>query len=381
MRRNPLLQKHFANTCRRILEERRVADSDVPRLIESTPPWDWSSLLPRLLTCGALETLGKLFRHELARDTKRAHALAELAVRAAESLPPNEYPAIILNQTKAHAWRDLAYSYRINGNLAECLTKIERAERLVADQPAAIHDLAITQLHKAVAYQELGRFDESLALITEAKAIFEGHHDTASALQCSIAVGTLFYRMRHFRESRDTLRPLLKSEMSSDTRAAVHQCIGFASIEFGDFLEADRSLLRAISIHSKLKHPVNILRAQIGYGRLLVRRGDLTQGLALLHKVREDFARRELVEEAGVCAIDIVDALVRHDRPEEAEDLARVVLYEFVAAGLNTRAVTALAYLTEAIANQEATTATVTNIRDYIVSLRTNPERELRLTS
>ena len=49
-------------------------------------------------------------------------------------------------------------------------------------------------------------------------------------------------------------------------------------------------------------------------------------------------------------------------------------------AGLNKRAIEALAYLTEAITARTASTPLVTRVRDYIVSLRTSPERDFALT-
>ena len=49
---------------------------------------------------------------------------------------------------------------------------------------------------------------------------------------------------------------------------------------------------------------------------------------------------------------------------------------EFTAAGLNTRAIGALGYLTEALAANRATARLVGEVREYILSLRTSPERD-----
>lgn len=60
----------------------------------------------------------------------------------------------------------------------------------------------------------------------------------------------------------------------------------------------------------------------------------------------------------------------------DAEVLAKTIISEFTAASLNTRAITALGYLTEAIAAYTAKPKMATTVREYVLSLRTSPERE-----
>jgi hypothetical protein len=52
------------------------------------------------------------------------------------------------------------------------------------------------------------------------------------------------------------------------------------------------------------------------------------------------------------------------------------VIDEFTNAHLSRRAIAALGYLTDAIATNRASAPLVTHVRDYIVSLRTSPERD-----
>lgn len=76
------------------------------------------------------------------------------------------------------------------------------------------------------------------------------------------------------------------------------------------------------------------------------------------------------------CGLEMVEAFLLLERPSEAETLARTIVSEFTLAGLNTRAITALGYLSEAIAARKAKPALVTRVREYIVSLRRSPERD-----
>jgi hypothetical protein len=58
-----------------------------------------------------------------------------------------------------------------------------------------------------------------------------------------------------------------------------------------------------------------------------------------------------------------------------------MVIAEFSRARLNKRAITALGYLSRAIAAKKASVPLVRNVRDYILALRTNPEREFLRTT
>ena len=85
---------------------------------------------------------------------------------------------------------------------------------------------------------------------------------------------------------------------------------------------------------------------------------------------------RRAREEAGLCGLQIIGAFLDSGQPENAEALARTILNEFLAASLSARAVTALGYLSEAIATREATSSLAADIREYVLSLRRVPERE-----
>jgi hypothetical protein len=81
-------------------------------------------------------------------------------------------------------------------------------------------------------------------------------------------------------------------------------------------------------------------------------------------------------EEAGLCGLEVVEAMLTLGKASQAESLTRRIIDEFTKAGLNTRAITALGYLTEAIASRNVPRNLVGQVRDYIVSLQTTPERD-----
>lgn len=365
---------------RRLSRERIEARESVDRLLETTPRSRWPELSthPGLLTSGALERLGNLFAEWFGKDPVYALAIAELAVSAAEALPEASYPVLVTAQCLAHAWKDLGKAYRGVNRHPESIDALTRADSYVQDNGALTHDRGIVRIDLAVTFQEVGRYEESLQLLDESKEIFRIHGDTRRLVYCGIAEGVLHQRLRHFREAREIYLLLLASakDMALESLAAIHQAIGFCSIELSDFAAAEANLEKAAALNRRLGKPVEVLKIELGRGRLLVRRGDFRLAVFHLGPVRRRFLALSMPEEAGLCGLDIVEALLSLAGFTEAEALARTLVREFMAAHLNTRAITALGYLTEAIASRRASTRLVADVREYIVSLRTEPERD-----
>ena len=97
---------------------------------------------------------------------------------------------------------------------------------------------------------------------------------------------------------------------------------------------------------------------------------------ALLHATVSFLQRDAKLTHLSWNFVDLVEAHLIRGSAAEAESLARQIVSEFVAASLNQRAITALGFLTEAIAARSVSRELVIDVREYILSLRTSPERE-----
>ncbi len=381
MKSNPFLEQQFASTCRRLRVEREEATAIVRELLLATPVDAYPTLAPQMATHGALEIISELFSREQNRNPQKAHGLAELAVAIANNLA-EDYPAVIRDQSRAYAYKDLGKSFRTLGRIKDSIEALEHAERQIASSPAGDYDLAVVRFNLAVSLQEVDRYEDSSRLLAECRAVFKDYGDSANALNCRLYEATLLIRTRRYREARALLYRLLDryEAILPETSAAIQKALGFANIELAYYNEAEIHLKSAWNIYRDLDLRIDVLRTEIGAGRLLVRRGELQDAMVHLRTLKADLLSENLVEEAGLCDLEIVDALLRDNKPEEAEAVARQVVQDFTDAGLNKRAIEAVGYLSEAVAAKEANTAMITEIGDYILSLRSNPERELRLT-
>ncbi len=377
---DPQRIKEYGDLARWLQQERRSGRDLVDRLLQTTPRERWPALSEHrdLQTVGAIETLGNTINATLATDPIKAMALAELAVAAAEAMSDGAYPRPTVPQLRAHAWKDYGKALRFLGRNEEALEAFDRAEERAEPYGALGHDLALVRFHRVMSLQELGRFEESQTLLADCKEVFESFGDMRNAILCGLAEGTLLQRLRRYREAREAYLLLFTSgkDVDAETRAALHRVIGLCSIELGDFHVAERNLLQGIALHTTLGQPLEVLKSETAFGRLLLRRGDTGAGIDHLRPLRRQFLGHGLVEEAGICGLEMVEGLLVLGETSAAEKLARQIVFEYTTAGLSARAIGAVGYLTEAITAKRASATLVTDVREYIVSLRTSPERD-----
>jgi tetratricopeptide (TPR) repeat protein len=373
--------REFAETARRLQRERVEAAGVVEQLLKDTPAEDWPMLSERrdLQTCGALERLGNYVAQVLGRDPRHARAVAELAVSIAEAIPEHAYPAPILAQLRAHAWKDLGKALLYVGKFSEALYATDEAHARIAGFGSLAHDRAIVGLVRAETLQQIDRYSEALETLAESKQVFRDHHDERRLLLAGIAEAVLLHRLRKFRDAREAYLLLLATNRDSidqESLAALHHAIGHCSVDLGDFDVAESNLNRAIALLRELGQPLQALKSELGRGRMWVHSGRIDRGIAHLLATRAEFLRGGLVEEAGICGLEAVQGLLLRGDAADAATLARQIMSEFTAAALSKRAISALGHLEEAIAARRASTSTVAQVRDYILSLRTSPERE-----
>jgi len=364
-----------------LARERSEAVGIVARLLRETPRKDIPTLAehPELQTFGAHERLISTASAELTRDPQYALLLAQLAVSLSERLPIDGHHDVTRTQARAYAWKEVGKTLSFLGRQEEALEAFETARAEIEDNGLLAHARAIIRLNLSITYQEMGRYDEAGPILAECKEVFRHHGDTRMFILAGLYEGHLLQRLRLYRQAREVYLLLLTSNpgIDPDHLAALHNAIGFCSIELGDYDDAEHHLTTTVNIHKQLRQPLDSARAEQGLGRLLMRRGLHHDGVAHLRPVRHQFLKHSLAEEAGLCGLDMVEGMLLAGEPAKAETLARTITNEFLAAGLSSRAVTALGYLSEAISTRQASAETAAEVREYVLSLRTTPEREL----
>jgi tetratricopeptide (TPR) repeat protein len=383
---DPARVAEFTATARKLQQEREGAAGVAARLLGAMPYAEWPGLAEReeLRNSGALDELSREVASRVDRVPLESLAIAELATKIADSLAADAYPVVVLAQIRAQAWKDRGLAFCYLARHSDALAAFDRAEQFLQPFGTLAHDRAIVRLARATTLQEANRYDESIALLAECKEIFEDHGDTRRQILCGIAEGTLLHRMSRFGEAREAYKAQLPTaEKVNDliALASIHNNIGHSSTELGDWQAAEAHLNKAIAILTELGQPLRVAGSELARGRMFVRKGDIERGIEHLHSVREQYLTHNLVEEAGLCGLDIVEAHLARGASIEAEAFAWQIVREFTAARLNARAITALGYLSEAIGARKASAETVQNVRHFIRSLRKKPDAEFVATA
>jgi len=370
--------RDFAATAARLERERDTAADVVARHLRDTPIDQWPHLAESqaLRNNAALEQLSEEVRKRIDRDNIAALAIANVATAIAESLPPHAYPSVVLSQIRATAWRDRANALRYLGRHEEALTAIDRAESILDQFAAVAHDRAVIRLVKAMILAQTERFDDAQALVAECRAVFADTGDSKRYRDAGVVQANALYRAERYAEAQEVYIGLLADANASgdlESQARLHNNLGYCATHLGDYAAAKIHFSNAVAAFTDLGYKAEIPRTKRGAGLIFIARGQVAAGLTELREARNAFTSFSMVDEAGLCALSIAEVLLERGEHAEANSLIDTVAEEFAAAGIDERAVTAVARLRDAMRVDDATAETVHTVHAYVESLKDRP--------
>lgn len=362
--------REFLETARRIKEERAAAVDVVNDVLRATPVEAWPGLAarPELQNNGALERLGNESRERLDRKPLEALALAELATTIADALPEDSYPAVVLAQIRAGAWKDRANALRYVGRHEEAFDAISRAEKTLMGHAALVVDRAVVDLVKATVLYETGSYAAAHEHLASAEAIFSDCGDLQRLRYARVIRGNALYNEGRYADALAGYREALRdAERANDSEsvARLHNNIGYCATHLGDFGRANIHFSDAIAKFSDLGFSAEAARTMRGAGTLLIEKGDFTRGLHYLEDAKQKFLEFGMTRDAVLCALRLAEAMVSRNDMEAARRVSRGL----VPGDLNPLAVQALAQLQQAIDDDVVTTDLIRGVHSYIASL------------
>jgi tetratricopeptide (TPR) repeat protein len=370
----------FAAAAARLESERGETTDVAARHLRETPQADWPGLAESkaLRNNAALEQLSELVRKRLERSPAEALAIANLAAAIAETIPASTYPPLVNAQIRSTALRDRANALRYLGRLHEAYDAIETAESRLAAFPAAVHDRAIIWFVKAMILAQLDHFSEAEQMINAASVIFADLNDSARFLQAGVVHGNLLGRQQRYAEAQKLFAGLLTVAVTSrdlEAEARLHSNLGYCCVNLDDYTNANIHFSEAIAKFTDLGFRAETARTGRGAGVVLIRKGQFELGCDRLRQARTEFAKLEMPEEAGLCALRLIEAMVERGQTAEARRLAATVIDEFTAAALDPRAIEAIARLHKSIDADGVTAETVRTVHAFIESLAVHETR------
>lgn len=330
------------------------------------------SAKPELYTAGVVRRLCAVSRELRERQPMHALTLADAAVAVAQQLRDGSYPEAVLADLRGQSWLERANVLRYLGRFPEALDALDLAERAFGATTTAVFSTALVQYLRAVIYFKSDRLDEATRLARQSARIFRQFGEDDRYIHAKIVeAGVLFIR-NDFEQALDlflSLVPVAKHLGDAETLARLYGNVANCLLGVGDRTTASSYFGLALSLYEALAMETEKIRTRWSLGRLQLQSGEWNEGVARLRETKRDFERLGLTSDAALVTLDLVEAQLARGDSREVVQLCTGLVESFTNVGMTGNALTALAFLREAVAAGSATPTLIGHVREYLTKL------------
>lgn len=369
---------HRVTVLARRLHEESAGIDDVLDKTFTGSPATWKAklaLLGNIHTYSMVQAL--VARSEAAFATNPAGAMitASLAIEIADALRIDAYPFDFVVNARAHAWFEYAFMLSYRGHLAEALEAVNRAEALFRQMPLTEYPLARVKLVRASIYRSTDRIAEAIALAAEASATFALYGDDDRVIRARMTQAAMLMQVGREADALAVCQSIEQNPALQKTPEygfLLHN-IGICYRVIRRYDEADEYFGRAITELQKHNATAEKIRTEWSRAVTLVAKGRLHDAVPVFRQTWAAFAKIGLDTDAALTALELAELLLANNEPEEVPSICRKLLDHFNRNNMMSRAVTALAFLREAVAMGKATPVHVRHVADFIRELARRP--------
>lgn len=149
----------------------------------------------------------------------------------------------------------------------------------------------------------------------------------------------------------------------------LHHELALACVGSQDLEAAEQNFAKAAAIFSRLDMPDEHRSSAWGRAQLLLRSDQFIVAISELRSLADDFEDAELLEEAGLCRLDLTEALLAQGEIGQAERAIRAALENFRAIDLDHRATTALSYLYQTLQGGYGSRQAIERVRRFLATI------------
>ncbi|MFP5245980.1 MAG: tetratricopeptide repeat protein, partial [Thermoanaerobaculia bacterium] len=357
----------------RMAHEDTLAQSILTDLLAG-PRETWMPRLqehPEWRTAGVVRGLIAAAYNSVVTMPPDAVAITALAIDIAENLHPSDYPSDTVVRLRGAAWRDRAYALYYTGAFADAETALRVSERHLSSCVVDEYDLARVGIVKALVDRAFERFGEATRTAAGSSKAFVRFGDVERMYSAKLAEVHMLFSVRDFQGAEAILLDL-------DGRLSESEYAGTHSRVLGNLAYCYRMMGRldlavqyydlATVVFEDLGIPAEAVRARWSAAAMLASAGRVVDALTRLESVVSEFDRLSMASEATLARLDVAELLLTQRRYAEVEQLCRIAMRSFEAAGLSytSRVMTALAFMQEAAQQRTADVALVQSVKEYI---------------
>jgi tetratricopeptide (TPR) repeat protein len=328
-------------------------------------------------TAGMVRQLLAKMRDLYARAPSDALVVTALANELANGLSIKEYPSDYVITLRAQALRDHAYVLSIIGRYPDAETAVEQAERLIKQTPVPDYELARLDLVRAEIYRITERVPQAKEAAARAATTFKRFGDRPAWLNAQVYTGGVLFRGSEYAEALAVFQSIEgEAHLLGDLgRVTLTHNIGVCHRELGNLDRAVHYLSAAVTEYEFLDLDARRVSSQWALATTLQLAGKYQDAIVSLRKTWREFESLGIETDAALVALELAETLLATKQPDEVPHICRTLLDRFTRAGMNERALTALAFLRETVASGHVTPLHVRHVHDFLRDVPDDRER------
>ncbi len=312
-------------------------------------------------------------QRQCGEDPVKAAALCELALVAADLAEGEGVRA----KLRGLAWAHLGNALRAQDNLEGAERAFIAADELwkagegMAD---GLLEEGIIFALKASLRRAQRRFDEAKHLLERALLLASG---LTFRIQVMVSKAKLLVEMEDLEEAVALLghvKDMVSTEKEPRILLPIWQNLADALSKLERFEEAAPLLPQARAYLLKAGGELNRVRLMWTEGRVTAGLGNLEDGIALLARVRGEFASRNMAYDVALVSLEIAVLYAGQGRTEQVKTLARHMTPIFQAHAIHREALAALTVFRQAAERERVTQELARELLAYLRKARLDPE-------
>lgn len=345
------------------------------------PRESWMSKLsghPEYRTAGMVRQLIAATDRALDTMPPDAVAMTALATDVADGIPPASYVTDTVAKLRGAAWRLHAYALFYVGSYAEAEAAIRASESHFSGCVVNEYDLGRDDIVHALIHRALDRDAEAIAVAGRAVSRLGDTGDVQRYVSAVMVQAQAQMKSLDHAGALTVLKHTCEKfadRISAQEHALLLGNMGICQRAVRDFDAAIESYRTAAMLFEDLDIPTDATRIRANIAVVLREAGRISEAAKETYEVRAAFKRLGMASDVAISGLVLAEIALERSDYSEVESLCRESMQYYEAAGLpfGPRAMTALAYVTEAARQRRLTPEAVRHVERYLRRLPSQP--------
>ncbi|HEV8436344.1 MAG TPA: tetratricopeptide repeat protein, partial [Thermoanaerobaculia bacterium] len=355
---------------KRLVDEETEARALCDRILTGPSAW-WGNAVRNAgpPTSGLVRALIDRAAGLMQQAPTDALVLAKLAAEAADNISVSAYPYEHVYRIRGEALREEAWFHSFLGNFAMAAKVADRAERAFKSFPLPLEvDLARLDLVRANIAFAAGRFGDAAGLATRAGETFLWYGDRRRWMKSCDYLASAYWQMGDYKRAMETYQEQrdFLDLLTHEQRAMRFHNIAICARELGDLDGAILFFTRSLAEAEPHGFHAAAASTRASLGVVLLLAGKTGEAIDALRCAWRDLEGLGLQFNAAMTALRLVEALLIAERADEVPSICRNLIDRCTQAGMSHAAMTALAFLREAVEHGLATPQHARHVHDLL---------------